>query len=160
MQNESQPPAICFVKVEGTWWIVLAASETKEGRPDERPVPDYLTQDIDRYIETYRTVLAKTDANSNALWLTSDFGRPMRYASVGETIMETTRLTVGVKLSPHLFRTAAASTAAVYGGSTPNLASAILHHTNSSVTEEHYNRATGMSAAQAYAAITERYRRK
>ena len=81
----------------------------------------------------------------------------MTYASVGEAVTETTRSTVGVELGPHLFRAAAASTAAVYGGSTPNLASAVLHQTDPSVTEAHYNRATGMSAAQAYATICKRY---
>ena len=31
-----------FVEIKGKWWIVLAASETKEERPDERPVDDML----------------------------------------------------------------------------------------------------------------------
>jgi integrase len=146
-----------IVKVGADWWIVLTGSETKEARPDERPVPDYLTQTIDCYIQTYRPILARTDEVSNVLWLTSDYGRPMTYASVGETVTETTRLTVGVNLSPHLFRAADATTAAVYAGSAPRLGSAILHHTDPSVTEAHYNRATGMSAAQAYAAINKRY---
>jgi site-specific recombinase XerD len=149
-----------IVKVGADWWLVLAGSETKEARPDERPVPDYLTQTIDRYIQTYRPILARTDEVSKALWLASDYGRPMTCASVREVVTETTRSSVGVNVSPHLFRTAAASTAAVYAGSTPNLGSAILHHRHSSVTDAHYNRATSMSAAQAYAAITERYRRE
>jgi len=84
----------------------------------------------------------------------------MSYASVQEVVTETARLTVGVKVTPHLFRMAAASTAAVYGGSNPNLASAVLHHTNPAITEQHYNRATSMSAAQAYAAIIEQYKHK
>jgi integrase len=149
-----------FVNVNGTWWIVLAGAETKEARPDERPVPDFLNPEIDRYVQTYRPILARTDKVSNALWLTSDFGKAMTYASVGEVVTETTRTTVGVALSPHLFRAAAASTAALYGGSTPHLGSALLHHTDPSVTEAGYNRATGMSAAQAYATVTQRYRRK
>jgi len=148
-----------IVNVDGAWWIVLAGSETKEARPDERPVPDFLTQKITRYIQTYRPILARTDDVSNALWLTSDYGTPMTYASVGEAITETARSTVGVKVSPHLFRTAAASTAAVYGGSTPHLASAILHHTDPAVTEAHYNRGSSMSTPQAYATVTETYRR-
>jgi site-specific recombinase XerD len=149
-----------IVEVGADWWIVLTASETKEGRPDERPLPDYLTQALDRYIQTYRPILARSDEVSNALWLTSDYGRPMTYASVGETVTETTRLTVGVNLSPHLFRAADATTAAVYAGSTPRLGSALLHHRDSSVTEAHYNLATSMRAAKAYAAITEIYRRE
>jgi integrase len=149
-----------IVDVKGDWWIVLAGSETKEARPDERPVPDFLNAEIDRYIETYRPMLARTEEGSSALWVTSDYGTPMTYASVGETVTETTRSTIGVNLSPHLFRTSVVSTAALYGGSTPHLGSALLHHTDVAVTEAHYNRATGMSAAQAYAAVTQRYRRE
>ena len=77
----------------------------------------------------------------------------MSYSSVERAISATTLATVGINVSPHLFRTAAASTAAVYAGSTPHLASALLHHTPRAVTEEHYNRANTRSAAQAYAAL-------
>jgi hypothetical protein len=134
-----------FVKVGETWWIVLTASETKEGRADERPAPDFLTPEIDHYLEIYRPILAKRSTDfSKALWLTSDGGRPMTYAMVGEALTETTRSTVGVPISPHLFRTADASTAAVYGGDFPHLASALLHHSHPCVTEAHYNRATGL----------------
>jgi hypothetical protein len=84
----------------------------------------------------------------------------MKCGSVGEAITETAQLTVGVKLSPHLFRTCAVSTVAIYGADMPHLGTALLHHTHPTVTSEHYNRATSMSAAQAYAAVTEAYRRK
>jgi integrase len=65
--------------------------------------------------------------------------------------------TVGIDVSPHLFRTAAASTAAAYGSNTPHLASALLDHTDPRVTEEHYNRATSMSASKSYADIIKDY---
>jgi hypothetical protein len=47
-----------FVNVDGTWWIVLSAAETKEKREDERPVPDDLTDSIEHYLQVYRPVLA------------------------------------------------------------------------------------------------------
>jgi integrase len=150
-----------FVKVGGTWWIVLSALETKEARADEKPVPDFLTAEVNRYIELYRPVLARRSKDdSNALWLTSEGGRPMSYAMVGEVLTEATRSTVGVPISPHLFRTADASTAAVYGGDFPHLASALLHHSHPRVTEAHYNRATGLTAARAYAAVARQYRKQ
>ena len=63
----------------------------------------------------------------------------MRYCTVGETITETTRSIVVMQLSAHLFKTAGASTAAVYGGDNPHLASAILHHKNALITEQNYS---------------------
>jgi integrase len=66
-----------FVETRGKWWIVLAASETKERRPDERPVDDVLKSAIDRYLSEYRPVLARTENLSSMLWLSSNGGMPM-----------------------------------------------------------------------------------
>jgi integrase len=77
----------------------------------------------------------------------------MTTKNMGILISKITLETVGVDVSPHLFRTAAASTAAAYGGNTPHLASALLSHTDPRVTEEHYNRASSVSASKIYADI-------
>jgi hypothetical protein len=65
----------------------------------------------------------------------------------------TTLSTVGVAVSPHLFRTAAASSAAIYAGNNPHLGSAVLHHTDPRVTNNHYNRATSLRAAERFRQI-------
>jgi integrase len=142
-----------FKKVDNTWWIVLSALETKERRPDERAVDACLTTWIDRYLDIHRPVLARTGDPPTALWLSSNDGSAMSYAGVERAISSTTLATVGIDVSPHLFRTAAASTAAVHASGSPHLANALLHHSDPSVTEEHYNRASSLSAAQAYAAF-------
>ena len=142
-----------FKKVNNSWWIVLSASETKEKRADERRVDKCLTLWIERYLTIHRPVLARTDDAPASLWLSSNDGSAMTYSAVERVISATTLATVGVNVSPHLFRTAAASTAAVYAGNTPHLASALLNHTDPAVTEEHYNRASTLSAALAYAAL-------
>ena len=116
-----------FVNVDGTWWIVLTAAETKEKRADERPVPEELTNSIERYLEIYRPVLAGGKAETNALWFAIN-GKPMSYASMGELIAETTRITIGVAVSPHLFRTAGVTTLATRAGDKPHAGSALLHH--------------------------------
>jgi integrase len=68
-------------------------------------------------------------------------------------ISKVTLAAVGVDVSPHLFRTAGATTAAAYGGDTPHLASALLNHTDPRVTEEHYNRASSITASKVYTEI-------
>jgi site-specific recombinase XerD len=137
-----------LVEVKGQWWIVLAAQETKENRADERPVDDILKPAIDRYINTFRPILAGRAAASSALWLSSNDGAPMSYNAVERTITSTTLATIGVAISPHLFRTSAASSAAINGAKNPHLATALLHHVDPAVTNEHYNRASSFSAAQ------------
>lgn len=56
-----------FVNVDGTWWIVLTAAETKEKREDERPIPEDLKSSIERYLQFYRPVLARGTAETDAL---------------------------------------------------------------------------------------------
>ena len=146
-----------FVEIKGSWWIVLPASETKEGRPDERRIDDLLQPALDRYLKKYRPILAGADQSSKALWLSSNDGASLSYHGVERLLTETTRATVGIAVSPHLFRTAIASSAAIHGGANPHLASALLHHTDPRVTEAHYNRASSISAGESLRSITQGY---
>jgi integrase len=148
-----------FKEVHGAWWIALPGAATKSRRPDERRIPAYLNHGTDLYLNQARPILVGSRPPTNALWISSTTGRPMTTKNIGILISKITSETLGVDVSPHLFRTAAASTAAAYGGDTPHLASALLNHTDPRVTEEHYNRATSMTAAKAYADIVAIYRR-
>ncbi|MBR1287728.1 site-specific integrase [Bradyrhizobium sp. AUGA SZCCT0177] len=146
-----------LVEIKGSWWIVLSATETKEDRPDERRIDDLLQPALDRYLKKYRPFLAGADQSTTALWLSSNDESPMTYDGVARAVTETTRSTVGVAVSPHLFRTAIASSAAIYGGANPHLASAVLHHKDARVTEAHYNRASSISAGESLRSIIQGY---
>ncbi|HEU0151017.1 MAG TPA: tyrosine-type recombinase/integrase, partial [Bradyrhizobium sp.] len=146
-----------FLEIKSSWWFVLSASETKVNRPDERRIDDLLKPALDRYLEKYRPWLAGADQSTAALWLSSNDGTPMSYAGVASATTETTRATIGVAVSPHLFRTAIASSAAIHGGPTPHLASALLHHRDHRVTEARYNRASNLTAAKSFQEIIQRY---
>jgi integrase len=143
-----------FKEIDGNWWIALPSFATKARRADERIVPPILSEHIEFYLNHSRPVLLQANTTTGALWISSTTGVPMSSYSVRKTISQLTLETVGVSVSPHLFRTAAASTAAAYCGNIPHLASALLGHTDPRVTEEHYNRATSISASKFYAAIT------
>jgi integrase len=146
-----------FVEIKGSWWIVLSASETKEGRPDERRVDDLLQPALDRYLKRHRPFLAGADHSTAALWLSSNDGASMSYSGVERVLIEATSATIGVAVSPHLFRTAIASSAAIHGGANPHLASALLHHTDPRVTEAYYNRASSISAGDSLRSIIQGY---
>jgi hypothetical protein len=79
---------------------------------------------------------------------------------VTNLIGATTLSTVGVRVTPHLFRSSAASGAAVYGGESPDLGAAVLHHTDPRVTLENYNCATSLSAAESFRQIVRQYEKK
>jgi integrase len=148
-----------IVKTGNTWWILLTASVTKEKRADERPIEEDIGDAIDKYLKLYRPILARGSDNTNALWLAID-GEAMAQCSVAEVIAETTRSTLGVAISPHLFRMAAATTAAIHAGDKPHLGSALLHHSHPVVTLENYNRASSISAGRAYRNVNQQLRSK
>jgi hypothetical protein len=80
---------------------------------------------------------------------------------MGRLIKRITLETLGIPVSPHLFRTAGATTAAESFVDFPHLAVALLGHKNPRVNEEHYNRASSLSAASNYAdIIAKRYSRR
>jgi integrase len=142
-----------FKEASGSWWITLSRTDTKSGRPDERRVPAFLNPFIEVYLNQTRPVLLGACSPTNALWISSQTGRQMTAKNLGILISKLTLKILGVDVSPHLFRTAAASTAAAYGSSTPHLASAILNHTDPRVTDEHYNRAGSVNACKVYSEI-------
>jgi site-specific recombinase XerD len=145
-----------FVKTNDKWWIVLRASETKEKRPDERVVDDSLISWLERYLTVHRPILARGNTGQTALWLSSNDGKPMTYTAVERVFSLTTKETPGVDLSPHLFRMASASSCAVWAGNQPYLASALLHHRDPCVANEHYNRSASSSATQQFGALIRR----
>jgi integrase len=147
-----------FKEEQGAWWITLPYGSTKTDAPDHRPVPDYLNDAVELYLTKSRPVLIGSRPTTNSLWISSRTGRRYTTKNLGTRISKITLEAIGVDVSPHLFRTAAATTSACYGTDMPYLASAVLGHTDPRVTEEHYIRATTLNAAKDYAAILRRRR--
>jgi site-specific recombinase XerD len=148
-----------FLNVDGTWWIVLTAAETKEKREDERPVPEEFTNSVERYVKVYRPILARGNDARAALWLAIN-GNPMSYASMGELITEITKTTLGINVNPHLFRSAGVTTLATRAGDKPHAGGALLHHRPGPAAQGNYNRASCISAGKSLGAVNHRYRRK
>ena len=149
-----------FINIDGRWWLHVPSEDTKSHRVDERQIPEFITGAVNSYVKTHRAVLCRGDAERAELWISSTTGRQLTTKNLGTLISKLTHETVGIDVSPHLFRTAGASTAAVYGGNHPHLASALLNHRDPRVTEEHYNHATTFSAGDEYALITQFYRQQ
>ena len=147
-----------FAKINGRWWLNIPSDETKSKRVDQRQVPEFITDLVNNYVNKHRPVLCRNDASQTALWISSTTGQRLTTKNLGTLISKITRETLGVDVSPHLFRTAGASTAALYGRNFPNLASALLGHRDPRVTED-YNRAMGLSAGEEYGAIAQLYRK-
>jgi integrase len=143
---------------DGQWWLHIRSDDTKSKRVDERQVPKFVTDAVNSYIDVHRAILCRGNIRETALWISSTTGQPLTVKNLGTLVSKITRETLGVDVSPHLFRTADASTAAVYGSKYPHLASALLGHRDARVTEKHYNRAMSLSAGDEYGIIVQFYR--
>lgn len=140
-----------LVEVGSSWWIVLKSNDTKEERPDERPIPAFLLPALTRYLQHYRPILGH---DGPELWL-GKYGRPMSYNAIERTITETGRATLGVPLNPHMHRNCAASKAYQHGAQNPYLASALLNHRDPVTTQAHYNRTKCVGYSMAFTKLVE-----
>jgi hypothetical protein len=59
-------------KINGEWWMLFSAEETKSRRPDERPVPAALTAAIDRWLSHWRGYFKNP---SSAFWVSTKGGQ-------------------------------------------------------------------------------------
>src|SRR5437762_2707168 len=80
----------------------------------ERQVPEFMTEVVSTYVEVHSPVLRR-ESEDAALWISSTSGRRMTTKNLGVLISRITRERIGLDVSPHLFRTAGASTEALYG---------------------------------------------
>lgn len=144
-----------FREVDGTWWITIPRGNTKTKAGEERPVPTYLNRSIELYLKQARLVLTGKQELTNALWISARTGQRFTTKNLGTLISKITLQTIGVDISPHLFRTAAATTAAIYAGDNRHLASAILGHTDERITNDHYKRTDTVQAALQYVEIVQ-----
>ena len=136
-------------KIGDQWWFILPADETKSGRPDERPIHHILTPYIDRWVGQWRDVVPNIDDH---FWPSINGGR-LAYTYVGTIITETTRRELGIPVNPHLFRDCCVYTVAERAGSQMGVASGLLQHVDSRVTEKYYNKGASFEAAHRYQAI-------
>ena len=142
-------------KIGGHWWLIIEFKQTKTRRRDERRVPEFMTEIIERYVDRYRPILLKKNMQESAFWISSTRGVQFTIKNMATLISKITEQTLGVDVSPHLFRMAAATTAAVYGTSAPYLASGVLGHRDERITEEYYNRARSLHASAILSEIIE-----
>jgi integrase len=148
-----------FKQIEGQWWISIAARSTKsKQRPEERPVATWLNPYIELYLNEARPILrtGSKDKETKALWISSVTRRSITKRKLGSLITQITRETLGIDISPHLFRTADATTAADAQSDMPYLACALLGHSNARITDEHYKRNSSLNVQSDFAQIIQR----
>ena len=139
--------------------IALPPAMTKTGIPWSAMAPDPLDNLLQRYLTEARPFLFNRGPRDHmGLWV-ADTGLPIGYSYMGRRIPELSEKMTGVRVPPHFFRDAAATTLARESSSASRLAAPILGHTSIRTAEKHYNHAQCIEAGSTYAALLERRRR-
>jgi len=146
-----------FKELDGSWWVSIPGSGTKNRRWIEKRIPQAFNHAIELYLNEARPILLKSPRPDKSPWISEQTGQQFTYKNLGSLVSKITFRTLGVDVSPHLFRAAAASTAAVNVPGFPYLASVLLGQADRRIADEHYKRTTSLSAANIYGDLVDQY---
>lgn len=141
----SLTPGQNLLRVGQGWVVALSASETKNRRALEYPLPQAVGNALERYLSTFRPVLFGS-AKHAGLWASAK-GVPLRGEAVYDAICRRTEAAFGQPVYPHLFRDGAATFWAQQVPAQVHAVSELLGH-QPRMTQRHYNQADGIAAAR------------
>ena len=137
-----------LMRTEGCCWLHFEASETKNHRPIDVPLPTDLTPNVDRYLDHHRPALLR-GRDSPYLWI-SKTGAAMAGISIYGRIIALTRQAFGIAINPHLFRDAAATSIAIDDPEHVQVSAALLGHASLKTTQRHYDQSRMLAAGRRY----------
>ena len=132
------------------WRLSFQGHEVKNHRPFACGWPDDLEHALGYYLAEIRPLLLREneERGHRALWISSVTGRPMRPGDILVRIKHWTKERFGRSMTPHHFRHAAATTMAINSPEDVAEIAAILGHSRSRTSDEHYNLATSLEAGE------------
>lgn len=139
--------------------VHLSPDMTKNGRPWSAAVPEAVAPVLLRYLQEARPMLLahpRGAGASDALWIT-DTGVPFRAGYLADRIMRVTKALLGVPVSPHLFRDAAATTLSRASPEDARLIRPLLAHASFGIAERHYVHAGHIEAGRGYAGLVDSF---
>jgi len=142
--------------------VVISLPEhlTKNGLPWRCEVPEAVTSLLLAYLAEVRPwFLASKALSHNTLWV-GDRGAPFADDHFGIKIGDITTRLIGVRVSPHLFRDAAATSLARHSPQAAKLIRPVLSHTSFGTAERHYIQANSLEAGRNHAALIRTLKRK
>jgi integrase len=142
----------------------FSGSETKTGRPYDVPLAAMLVEPIRRYLCRHRPVLLQARGRwyaeaGNAFWI-SRHGSACSEDTFQNIIRKRTSGPGRLPLSPHLFRSCAATSIAVRAPGSVYIIPAVLGHSEPRTGEHYYNIATSLEASRAHNTLIEALRRQ
>lgn len=145
-----------LVRVEDEWLVIISAEETKTGAANEFFIPEILGPYLATYLNIVRPRILKR--NSMALWV-SPKGGALSYSAIWPIITRHAKNRLGIHISPHDVRDAAATMWAIAAPDKIGISRDLLSHSDLRTTIKHYNRAKSIEASRAHARFIARMRR-
>lgn len=143
----------------GHWFIVIPAEETKTGTTSiDFEIPAELRERLSTYLNCVRPRMLRR-AGCRALWV-SYKGGPLSYSAVGPVLTRNTTERLGIRVTPHDARDAAATTWAIAAPRQIGVARDLLAHADLRTTNKYYNRAKGIEASRTHSRLIAKLRRK
>ena len=139
--------------------ISLSEEMTKTGVPWEAAVPDQVATPLRRYIAEVRpALLTRGNQCHDILWV-GKRGAIMGQDYIGARIGDLTLKLTGARVSPHLFRDAAATTLSRISPESARLIRPVLAHSGFRTAERHYIHAQTIDAGRDYASLIKRLKK-
>jgi integrase len=139
-------------------FIIVPPEDTKTNTPMDFQVPNVLEPHLAIYLDRVRPRMLRRPG-LNALWVSAKGGR-LSYSAVGPAITRHTHERLGVRVTPHDARDAAATTWAIVAPDQIGIARDLLAHAHLRTLTKHYNRARGVEASRQYGQLIARMRRR
>lgn len=141
------------LRVNGGWVIAVEGDRMKAGRPWEAPLPSVLVEPFTRYVDKVRPqLMARAKTPHQGLWV-HHYGGPYDGEWLGVHIGNLTEALTGVRVPPHFFRDAAATTLVRTSPDAARLIRPLLAHADHRTAERHYVHAKDIEASRTYAEL-------
>jgi len=136
--------------------IAIDGSETKNGRPIELQVPDFMVALFKRYIYEVRPLILGSSRHPG-IWA-SPKGGPLTAGGIYRMIIRRTHAELGFAIHPHLFRDIAATTFALELPDRVRLTKDLLNQASFATTDKFYLQAQSVVAGRRHAEVVQRIR--
>jgi integrase/recombinase XerD len=147
-----------LVREGDSWFIIIPREEMKNRTAAEYPVPEFLEPYLATYLDIIRPQMVR-DPTCAALWLNST-GGALAYAAIGDIISRHSMSRLGLRITPHDVRDAAATTWAIFKPEQIGVARDLLGHSDLRTTTMYYTRARGIEVSRAHNQLIAAIRRK
>ena len=134
--------------------VSISADSTKSGQPLEFEVPEDLVPYLAHYLSDVRTRFPNAHRHAG-LWPSSK-GARLGADAIYDLVCRRTRAAFGHEISPHLFRSIAATTLVRDAPAQSLMASDLLGHAAPATTDQYYTRARTLAASRRYGELIAR----